>query len=365
MKTIKNIIILLCSLTIIISCEKEDSEFIASESNAIQLEELDISTIVIDGSNPTNPAITLNWSNADFSLQAVENYVVQFSSTDSFSEIVSPASTSGRSSVTLTMSELNGAANNAGLDPLVSGQIFARVIASIGDQSRLPTISNTINFNVVPSFNYSFTDLYLVGPASFSGWDNNNNNSVMFRSSSNPDLFSYTGFFIGGQPLKVLEQRGAWAPQYGEDAPGSLIRRTTEDDPDPTAINDIESLSDGYYTFEVNLNDMSFSLNSYDVSDAPVYNTITIEGSAVDGSVQMQSAGFNQEEHIWRISSTTLSAGNIQFIVDGTAWGGDTEFSGIASSGSSETPVIVGDDYEIWFNDLTGEYQFIPLTLSQ
>lgn len=366
MKLLKLVPVTLLFVFFAVSCEKEDSEFVATATSPIQLEDLSISTIVIDGSNPGNPAVTFNWNNANFSQPVVENYRLEFSSDQDFSDAITAASTSGLSTVTLTMSGLNARAGDLDLPPLELNTIYARVTASIGDQNELASISNTISFNVVPSFNYPFKDLYFVGPASVSGWDNNNNNSVLFRDPLDSDKFSYTGYFEGGQPLKILEQRGAWAPQYGEDSQGVLAFRPTEDDPDPAPINDIESLSSGYYTFELDLDDSSFSLTTYDASAAPVYNSVAIEGDAVSGtSVMMSPASFDQEQHIWRIQNTPLRAGSLRFVVDGTSWGGSTEFSGVASPGGDEIPVIVGDDYEIWFNDLTGDYQFIPLTLSQ
>ena len=366
MKLFRRIPIALLFALLALSCEKEDSEFVATNSAPIQLEDLSISTIVIDGANPGNPAVTFNWNNADFSQPVVENYRLEFSDDQDFSDPITAASTSGLSAVTLTMSGLNARAGDLELPPLESNTIYARVTASIGDQNELPSTSNVISFNVVPSFNYPFKDLYFVGPASVSGWDNNNNNSVLFRSPSDSEEFSYTGYFEGGQPLKILEQRGAWAPQYGEDSQGVLAFRATEDDPDPAPINDIESLSSGYYTFELDLDDSSFSLTPYDASAAPVYSSVAIEGDAVSGdSVTMSRASFDQEQHIWRIESTALTAGSLRFVVDGVAWGGSTEFSGVASPDSDDIPVVVGDDYEIWFNDLTGDYHFIPLTLSQ
>ena len=342
-------------------CEKEDSEFVAQQSTPIVLDELSITELVIDGSNPNNPAVTFNWSDADFAQPTIENYDVEFSSDQGFTNPIVGASASGTSSVTMTMSTLNTTVGNAGLPPLQSNTIYVRVIGSVGTQGGLPVVSNVVNFDIVPFFNYTFKDLYLVGPACASGWDNNNNNPAMFRNGQNEDLFSYTGLFNGGQPLKMLEQRGAWAPQFGEDSPGALTRRPTEDDPDPAPINDIESLSTGYYTFDVNLNDLTFTITPFDESSAADYSSISIEGSAVGSTTTMTQFSF--DPHLWRIPSVTLSVGSLTINADGTTWGSNTEFSGIATAGGGDIPVIVGDDYEVWFNDLTGEYILIPLTL--
>ena len=353
--------ILIFAFIAFIGCEKEESRFVATESTPIVLDDIAVSTIVIDGTNPNNPAVTFNWSNADFSQPVVENYAVEFSSDNSFSNPIVGTSTNGTSSASMTMSSLNTTVGNAGLAPLVESTVYVRVVGSIGTQGSLPVISNIISFDVVPSFNYVFKEVYLVGPACASGWDNNNNNPAMFRDAQNADLFSYTGLFNGGQPLKMLEQRGAWAPQYGEESQGVLAYRPTEDDPDPSPINDIESLPSGYYTFVVDIDDLTFSITPFNESGTTMYTSITVQGSAASSPVAMTQFAF--DPHLWRIPSITLNAGDLVFNADGTTWGSSTEFSGTATNGGGNIPVIVGDDYEIWFNDLTGEYIMIPLTL--
>jgi starch-binding outer membrane protein SusE/F len=68
--------------------------------------------------------------------------------------------------------------------------------------------------------------------------------------------------------------------------------------------------------------------------------------------------------HLWFANSVRLTPGEVSFVTDGGAnWGSNSSFSGIASSGGSAIPVIVEDDYDVWFNDLTGRYILIPLNL--
>jgi hypothetical protein len=46
-----------------------------------------------------------------------------------------------------------------------------------------------------------------------------------------------------------------------------------------------------------------------------------------------------------------------------SVWAGTTEFSGKATENGGSIPVVVEDDYTVWFNDLTGDYILIPLNL--
>ena len=42
-------------------------------------------------------------------------------------------------------------------------------------------------------------------------------------------------------------------------------------------------------------------------------------------------------------------------------WGSNTPISGTGTQGGSNIPVSVAGTYDIWFNDITGNYIFIPI----
>jgi hypothetical protein len=248
--------------------------------------------------------------------------------------------------------------------------MYARVVSFIGTQSGLESISNVVAFEIYPFYSYPFTDLFFVGPACASDWNNDNNNVVLFRSASNSDVFSYTGRFKT-PPIKMLEKRGAWAPQYAEEN-SALKYRPTEAEDDPAAINDLESQSAGYYTFTADIKNLTFSVQPFDASSAPVLSSVGISGSATPGgstATTLAQYGIGAsvfDQHIWYIRNVRLVVGEFQIMVNGSnAWGNTTDFSGKATLNGGSIPVTVEDDYEVWFNDLTGEYHLIPINLSQ
>jgi hypothetical protein len=344
------------------SCEDPADGTVANQAENITLSELDITEIELDQSNPGNPAVTFIWSEADYDVQTAENYILEFSNTESFENAIVLASLEGNTNISLTTVELNSAAGELGFPPFAWNSIYARITSTLGDFDALPQTSNVISFRVYPYFNYPFTDLYFVGPACASGWNNNNNNPVLFRSADNPDQFSYTGLFNADQ-LKILENKGAWAPQYGEGEQGVLQYRATEDDPDPLPIDDFTS--SGYFTFTANVRTNEFSITPADGSSNSL-SSLSISGSAIDAPlelVQYSVGGSVFDTHIWQVSEpVSLNPGTITFTANGSQnWGGDTAFSGVASQGGNPIEIIVGDEYEVWFNDLTGEYMFIPL----
>ncbi|WP_178990680.1 SusE domain-containing protein [Winogradskyella schleiferi] len=372
-KNIKYVLLALGALTFTMSCE-DDPEFYATESTPILLEELPISQIVVDGGNLSNPAITFNWNNADYNQAVVENYTVQFSSNQEFTESSDVASAVGVSSISMSMAALNTATSAIGLPPLQENTVYARVIASLGVQDELAVTSNIINFLVTPSFSYDFNDYYLVGNGTSADWNNNNDNPPLFRDVGNENLYTYTGYFTkggGGNDdgrFKVLEERGQWQPQWGTAADegsddivesGDIAGNPGTQDSDPGRFGVPDN---GYYTFTINFSSNTYTTVPYDASGATDYTSITLQGSAAGTDTDFTQSTF--DSHLWYINSINLGSGDVQFTTNtGATWGGSTSFSGVATEGGGPIPVIVQDDYEVWFNDLTGDYIMIPLNL--
>jgi hypothetical protein len=89
---------------------------------------------------------------------------------------------------------------------------------------------------------------------------------------------------------------------------------------------------------------------------------MTLQGDAINADVVMTQSSF--DSHLWYINSVNLHPGDLQFTTNtGSSWAGSTSFSGVATEGGANIPVVVQDDYEVWFNDLTGDYIMIPLNL--
>ncbi|MCK7589056.1 SusE domain-containing protein [Subsaxibacter sp. CAU 1640] len=357
----------LLSLAIICftACEKSGDEFTASNQGDSILLEADISTIDLDDTNPSNPAVTLTWSDANYGVQTAINYTVEVSADQSFSAPY-VAGNSTDTAFSWTTSQLNASASNAGLDPFEFASLYVRIKSSVGSQNSLPSFSNVIMLMVKPYYNYPYVDLYFVGPASASGWENNNSNAALFRSATEDNIYTYTGYFNADQ-LKMLEMRGAWAPQYGGTG-GSLVYRPTEAADDPSPIADITS--SGYYTFTANLSNLTYSVEPFDVGSSPTLNSVGIVGSATpsggsETALQKYGIGGNVfDPHIWYSMNIHLVPGELQFVANNTdTWGSDTQFSGQTTPNGGTITVIVEDDYEVWFNDLTGDYILIPLNL--
>lgn len=377
MKTLKRISVL-CMIGLVLlclgSCDDDSELFSISTPNAPTLADISISQIELDAVNTGNPAISLNWSQSDYGQPAAVNYAVQFSMDEAFTTPVTATSVTGGTSITLSVGELNAAAGNAGLNPFEWATLYTRVVASLGTQNSEPINSNTLQFEVFPFFNYTFNDYYIVGNGTAPGWDNNANNPPLFRDPDNPNLYYYTGFFTKGGGdfndgrFKVLESRGLWQPQWGvtdnegEDAiktSGEIAGNPATQDGDPGRFG---VPSEGFYQFTINFSTRTYTMNPYDASGATSPASLSIAGSGVASPIALNQLAF--DGHIWYVNNVRLTPGEVNFSTGaGASWGSSTSFSGVATEGGGSIPVIVEDDYDIWFNDLTGRYILIPLNL--
>ena len=368
----KNIISIICLILIasFTSCDETADELKVSDSEPVTLSELEITEIELDQSNPNNPAATFTWTKADYGLPTVENYALEFSSDENFENFVVASVQTRETNVSLNMSEINSASADLGLPPSEWNTMYARITSSLGSESDLKVSSNAISFEVYPYFNYPYTDYFLVGNATAAGWNNSNNNPALFRDASNSDIYRYTGFFqknggINEGRFKVIETKGFWQPQWGTtynepndpiETSGGIAGNPITQDSDPGRFG-VES--EGYYTFTIDFGDGSYSMEPYDASNATEYTSITLQGSGISTDTQMNQLSL--DPHIWFLNNVSLMTGGVQFETNtGATWGGDTAFSGMASENGPAIDIVVADDYNVWFNDLTGEYIFIP-----
>jgi len=360
-------------LLFISSCDDTSEIFNTTAPNAAVLAELNFAELELDATNPTNPALTLNWDKAEYGQQLAVNYSVEFSKDDAFTEPVLATTVTGKSTVTLSVNEVNAAAGNAGLNPFTWTTIYTRVVSSLGTQNGQKAVSNIVQLKVYPYYNYVFDDYFLVGNGLAPGWNNNNNNPALFRDEANKNVFYYTGFIQNSTSdynegrFKIIENTGEWQPQWGDlnsegsDDPstsGEIAGNPTTQAGDPGRFGVKTS---GYYTFMIDFSTKKYTLNPFDASGITSPATLTVEGSST-ASITMSSLAF--DGHIWFAKNKRLIPGNLKFVTGaGANWGSSSSFSGVATSGGDAIPVIVEDDYDIWFNDLTGRYILIPLNL--
>ena len=177
-----------CLFMLTSSCDDDSETFVASETAPVQLADLTLTEIELDPANTSNPAVTFNWSRADYGQPAAVRYNIEISADAEFTNATTATTISGNNVATLSVAEVNSAAGAAGLPPFAWNTLYARVTSSLGTQGGLAVESNSVNFMVYPYFNYPFDDYYLVGNGVAPGWNNNNNNPALFRDAANKNL---------------------------------------------------------------------------------------------------------------------------------------------------------------------------------
>lgn len=343
------------------ACDDTSEVFTISTPKAPVLANLGFTDLELDAVNTGNPAITLNWVEADYGIQASINYAIQFASDEAFTTPITAGTITGNTSITLSVNEVNAAAGNAGLNPFEWKTLFARVVSSIGTKDSEKSASNVIQFEVYPYFNYVFKDYYLVGNATSPDWNNNNNNPALYRDASDSNTFYYTGYFGAGE-FKILEEKGLWQPQWGTNDKSSIdVNPGGGTDPGTFPNNNSAITTAGYYTFKINFASKTFTFLPFNATGKTSPASLAIKGTSTT-DVAMTALTF--DGHIWFASNVKLTPGEIEFVTGtGSKWGASTSFSGVATDGGGAIPVIVEDNYDVWYNDLTGQYILIPLNL--
>jgi hypothetical protein len=255
-----------------------------------------------------------------------------------------------------THKALNDAVLKTGALPNVVSEIDVRVLAKSETTAGIITkTSEVVTIKVKPYV--AFKNLFFVGDATRSNWNNNNDNQVLFRDPSNTNKFYFTGYFNAGA-FKLLEILGQWQPQWG--LKGGVVANSDGGEPDVFSVP-----SAGYYSFEIDILAKTYSLTPYSGSMTD-YNAVGIVGSATPNTwngpdVVMMKSSF--DTHQWQVLSTNLTNAEMKFRNNndwGTNWGANTPISGQAVLGNSgNIPVQESAAYDVYFNDLDGRYQMI------
>lgn len=324
------------------------------------------------------------WNQPDFGAQTPLNYVLEGSIDEEFATVDYASGSVSATNKAVTVGEILEMAELLGLDadaattdekgdPNNAGTVYFRVNAYVGDVEAANGVSSTSEVVAMPFViletgeGPALMDLFLVGDATAAGWSEDNNNQPLFRDPENTSIYTFTGKFNAGY-FKILEGK-AWSPQWGLAADGVSLS-ICDGCPFNEEPGAIQIETEGYYTLTVNADDLTFTLEPFDASAAPTFDTIGIIGSATpngwgDPDTDMTQSEF--DSHLWYFNGVELIDGEMKIRANddwnaGGNWGDTSPISGQATNdgGSPNIPVEAGT-YNIWFNDLDGRYIFIPV----
>ncbi len=375
MRTMKKLSILLFAFVALIgfnACTSDDDVvFIAQpDPEGIAFTNTFSSEYILTSSTAENTVERFVWNEIDVDVPTNINYDLLGSASEDMSDPVLLGSTTG-TNLAVKVKQLLSMAQDAGMDndPTTeapnNGTLYFQVEATAGTAGEMLHESTVQPLNVVlPETTVEeeedLREFYLVGNATPDSWNNNGNNTPLFRDAENPDLYYYTGRFVAGE-FKLLEVKGQWQPQWGLDNGQLTSSDILGGDPGAFVVE-----SEGYYTLTVNADEMTYSFEPYDESGAAIYSTIGLIGPAQSGGwdTDTDMTQLEFDPHIWYINGVILADGEFKFRADddwADNWGAASDaLSGQANYGAGDNMVAQAGVYDIWFNDLTGRYILIP-----
>lgn len=169
-KTIFNkIFLILIMIFGVVSCDDRDIITIDNDAAPIIMD-LSSTNLVLDHNFPDNPALTITWNAATYTIPTEINYKVQISAKEDFTDYQDLVTTKQSiRAATLTTNEMNTAAQDLGLVAFVPSKMYMRVVAYLGNDD-LSITSNITEITITP-YKLVYPDFYLVGEASYVGWN--------------------------------------------------------------------------------------------------------------------------------------------------------------------------------------------------
>ena len=368
MKNFSAVIITFLTLVGFTACSSDDDvQFIAQpDPEGINFTNSFASNYILTPATADNTAERFVWNEIDVDVPTNVNYELQGSTSMEFNDYTA-LGTSSSNNVAITVKQLMALAKEKGLDndPATeapnSGELYFRVVASAGTAGELAHTYEVKALTVTlpeAAGEAPLINLYFVGNATPNNWNNNGDNLALFRDPENPDVFYFTGKFLAGE-FKLLEVLGNWHPQWGL-VNGELTNsEILGEDPGAFVVD-----TEGYYSFMINVADMTYSLEPYDVGDAATYSTIGLIGPAQPGAWDTDTDLVKVNPHVWFGDDIELAAGEFKFRAEDAwdaNWGVASDaLSGKANFGSGDNMTAEAGIYDIYFSDLTGRYILIP-----
>ena len=265
---------------------------------------------------------------------------------------------------------------------------FAGTNAPLEDGS-VSIASNVVKVQVAPYY-IELSDApvalnYIVGQGVAGSWSNNvadaGKGLLPFFPIANANYdkktglgsVSYTGYFADKAEFKVFSPKYsadgnsfAWDYAYVgvEGTPGTARYRDGGDDgPNITAPKA------GYYTIVIDNVKHTFTMTEATEIDETEKGSIGIVGefSSWDNDVVMTAASTaaNAKNHVWTAELKLEKASEVKFRANAKwdlSWGSATVLPyGVATKGGPNMKLKKGT-YKVYFNDLTGQYNFIQQT---
>lgn len=342
---------------LLVSCEKdEDLAILGDGTNPVL--SANKSAVVLLSTNSANEAVAFSWVNSDYGVNVQLTNQLEFAiKGTNFAVPKAVSLTSGLKSYSMTVNDLNNIVLSLGVSTVTAADIEVRIKSSIANKAHY---SNVLPLKVTPFINgpvYTYTDLFLIGDATAGAWDNAAANAKIYPllKSTTANVYTYTGYFAQGG-FKIIKTPGSWDTQYGMGSTGVLSTSG--------ASGNITVAGSGYYKLTINTATLAYTFTAVP-APTTTYTSISMIGTASgdwNTDVDMQQSTF--DPHVWVKKNVMLSSGEFKFRANHawtTSWGVAQEFFGTAAVGGGNIPVTTTFTYNVYFNDMTGDFSVIPV----
>ncbi|MGQ1946532.1 SusE domain-containing protein [Geofilum sp. OHC36d9] len=371
--------LILACITVFYGCQDEDESPVLTDIQPSELDYLPFNTIELqkpdDGTTPL--LFTITWTETSFILdhagQATPVGPVSYSlqmdeEGNSFNNAVVLAAT-GNLFADILVTDLNTfLLNDLGANAGEPVNYELRVVASYGAGTEAQQVvsANSLPVTITPYFPpKEIEPVYLVGD--MQGTTLENTAFMMYRNSSSDDdyVYTYTGRFDDDTRFKLFPQSELGTDNYYGAGENDVLLFGEAPE------NDFYIETEGYYTLNINIENMTWNLEPYDASGAVIWPVINFVGQfsnwGVDNEPDMVASDY--DPHQWTLD---ISLEDIDYGVKFRANNGwddrwcpqvptDSPY-GIAdyNPSSHDNNIDLSEQglgqYHVRFNDLTGHY---------
>lgn len=213
-------LIVLASLFVFTSCEKEEEKAILN-TNAVPSIQLSANTVVLTKDNADKDAVTLSWPKPDYGFSAAASYTILIDKKGG--TFVAPVSIITNTALTKTFktSELNAILIKLGLVAGTAGDIDIRVVSNVGDNtSKTSFTSPTISLKATPYLDkLDLTTIWgVVGSAAVNGW--NGPDMPFYKTDKTDEIVSYVTLNDGEIKFR---SNNKWDVNYGDDGANGTL----------------------------------------------------------------------------------------------------------------------------------------------
>lgn len=331
MKTVYNLMLVISSMLMFVSCDRNDMEL---DKGSTPLE-LSISeeNVVLSQFVEDKEAVKFSWgAGSNQGTGAAISYVFEMDLKDNnfAGGIKKNIGKTDSHFISYTNKQLNDSMKTVWSIPTDDEQTYtfeARVTAVVADPSVETQISNVVTFDVTP-YKLRTLRLYLIGDATPGGW-NIEQATIMTMDTENKDIFTWEGTLLKNSFRFICQNTsGTWWPGYVKDPDneGKAKFFATE----PAGEDDIKFMinAPGIYRVTINTSTLDVVIDPIDVEE-PEPELYLIGDATTGGWDVPQATKMNYIEDSQSFEwEGTLKVGNFRFVcqnISGMFWPGYTK----------------------------------------